>query len=135
MDAVNGKKETSEVLKNVAINLGLTILAAIPGAASAKLAKTALKGGAKVAQSLKKVKDAAKTIDEVKDASTILAKSEDVISLKDAKNILLASEDLLRNSKFADEAGEAAKAATQEVIDACKTLIKAESRKTIANTV
>lgn len=132
MDAIDGKKETSEVLKNVAINLGLTILAAIPGAASAKLAKTALKGGAKVAKSLKKVKDVANTIDSAKDASTILAKSEDVIGLKDAKNILLASEDLLKNSNFTDEA---AKAAAQEVIDACNTLIKAESRKTIANTV
>jgi hypothetical protein len=114
--------------KNIAMNLGFTVLAFIPGAASAKIAKGVVKGGAKAAKALSKLKSATEGADKVSD---IVKNVDEVLNIKDAKNILNAADELIKKGGLV---GEEAKKA-QEVIDICQTVIKAESRKVIPEVI
>lgn len=122
-----GKISGSDLALNVAMNLGFTILSIIPGMASAKIAKTAVKGGAKVAKSLKKVENIGKLIDQGADSAKAMKAAETLgnvsttIKPKDVDNILDAAEELFsalsKNPNAAREAGQ-----LEDLIKQCKAI-------------
>jgi hypothetical protein len=124
IDYNSGKISGSDLAWNVAMNLGFTILSIIPGLASAKIAKNAVKGGAKVAKSLKKVEKIAELAHDASQTENVItaAKTLDNVgtTLKpnDIENIIKAAKEILPK---VDAEGYAK---IQKVIDECEQINK-----------
>ena len=131
-DYQDGKISGWDLTKNAALNLGFTLLAIVPGLASAKIAKTAVKGGAKVAKSLKKVEKIAEVANStgvaknVKNSAKYLTEIDDVLKPKDIDNIINAAGEIMEAvGKNTPEAQQLSK-----IIDQCKAINTVNKRKT-----
>lgn len=131
-DYQDGKISGWDLTKNAALNLGFTLLAIVPGLASAKIAKTAVKGGAKVAKSLKKIEKIASiangkgVAENVKNSAKYLTEVDDVLKPKDIDNIINAAGEIMEAvGKNTPEAQQLSK-----IIDQCKAINIVNKRKT-----
>lgn len=118
----------SDAALNLVTNLGFTLLAVIPGLASTKIAKSATKGGVKLAKTLSKLENVA---NKSKDITDITQKASKNITYKDAKNITNAVSDFIKNSNVSD----ADKKIAQEVLDVCQDFLKTGQNSKALNIV
>lgn len=118
----------SDAALNLVTNLGFTLLAVVPGLASTKIAKSATKGGVKLAKTLQKLENIA---DKSKDLTNITESISKNITYKDAKNITNAVSDFIKNSKVSDTEKKIA----QEVLDACQGFLKTGQNSKALNIV
>lgn len=130
-DAINGQMEWGTVLKNVGINMGLTILSFIPGASSLKAAKSGIKGGAKLVKSLgklEKVADVARSAGKIDDAAAIMKAADEALDIKDVKNIITSAESILKNKKIATNLSKDQIDEASALLETCQKAIKIQEK-------